>query len=64
MNTFLRNTISKLYNAVSAPVEGEQQQKQEDIVLTPHEHERALKRAYRSFVKPGLPRTDIDSYFD
>ena len=56
----MRNTISKLYNAVSAPVEEEQQQKEEDIVLTPHEHERALKRAYRSFVIPGLP----NSYFD
>ena len=64
MNTFLRNTISKLYNAVSAPVEEEQQQKEEDIVLTPHEHERALKRAYRSFVIHRLPKTDIDSYFD
>ena len=28
------------------------------------EHERALKGAYRSFVIPGTPKTDIDSYFD
>ena len=88
MNTFLRNTISKLYNAVSAPVAatrdalterlqsvretasllynrmvedmgygqetlkdivekeaGEEQQQEEEIDLTPHEHERALKGA-------------------
>ena len=30
----------------------------------PHEHERALKGAYRSSVIPGTPKTDIDSYFD
>ena len=104
----MRNQLTKLYNAVSAPVaatrdalaerlqrvretasllynkfvenmgygqetlkdivekeaEEEQQQKEEDINLTPHEHERALKGAYRSFVMPGLPKTDIDSYFD
>ena len=37
---------------------------EEDIDLTPHEHKRALKGAYRSFVMPGLPKTDTDSYFD
>ena len=42
----------------------EQQQEKEDIDLIPHEHERALKRAYRSFVVPGAPKTDIDSYLD
>ena len=41
-----------------------QQQEKEDIDLTPHEHERALKGAYRSFVIPGAPKTDIDSYID
>ena len=30
--------------------------------LTPHEHERALKGSYRSFVMPGRPKTDINSY--
>ena len=107
MNTFLRNTISKLCNVVSAPVAAardalterlqsvretasllynrmvenmvygqetlkdivekeaeEEQQQEEDIDLTPHEHERALKGAYRSFVIPGAPKTDIYSYFD
>ena len=42
----------------------EEQRQEEDIDLTPHEHERALKGAYRSFVIPGVPNTDIDGYFD
>ena len=33
----------------------EEQRQEEDIDLTPHEHERALKGAYRSFVIPGVP---------
>ena len=41
--------------------EGEQE---EDLVLTPHEYEKALKEAYKSFVIPGVPKTDIDSNFD
>ena len=41
----------------------EEQQQEEDVDLTPHEHERALNAAYRSFVIPGAPKTDIDSYF-
>ena len=103
----MRNQLTKLYNAVSAPVAAtrdalaerllsvrntasllynrmmenkeygrersedivekeaeEEQQQEEDIDLTPHEHERALKGAYRSFVIPGAPKTDIYSYFD
>ena len=111
MSSWMRNTISKLYSAVSAHVaatgnalterlqsvretasllynrmmenmeygrqrlkdivekeareeETKEQQKEEDIDLTPNEHERALKGAYRSFVVPGAPKTDIDSYFD
>ena len=70
----VRETASLLYNRVVENVgygqetlkdivekeaEEEQQQKEEDINLTPHEHERALKGAYRSFVMPGLPKTDI-----
>ena len=43
---------------------GEEQQKEEDVDLIPHEHGRALTGAYRSFVMPGKPKTDIDSYFD
>ena len=105
----MKNQLTKLYNAVSAPVaatrdalterlqsvrettsllyntmmenmgygqqetlkdimekeaEEEQQQDKEDIDLIPHEHEIALKGAYRSFVMPGKPEADIDSYFD
>ena len=42
--------------------EEEGQQQEEDVDLTPHEHERALKGTYRSFVMRGKPKTDIDSY--
>ena len=112
MTSWMRNQLTKLYNAVSAPVtatrdalaerlqsvcetafllynrmvenmgfeqeklkdivekeaEEEQQQEegeeQEDVDLTPHKYGRALKGAYRRFVIPGVPKTDIDSYFD
>ena len=106
MTNWMRNQLTKLYNAVSAPVaatrdalterlqsvretasllynrmvenmgyglerlkdivekEAEEEQEEENVDLTPHEHERALKGAYRSFVIPGVPKTDIDSYFD
>ena len=114
MSTFLRNTISRLYNAVSAPAAAtrdafverlqsvretpsllynrmmdnieygwerlkdiveketreeeeettEQTREEENIDLTPQEDEIALKGAYRSFVIPGTPKTDTDSYFD
>ena len=108
MTSWMRNQLTKLYNAVSAPVaatrdalaerlqsvretasllynrmvenmgygqerlkdivekeaEEEQQQEQEDLDLTPHEHEKALKGAYKSFVISNVPKTDIDSYFD
>ena len=101
----MRNQLTKLYNAVSAPVtatrdalaerlqsvrdtasllynrmmenmrygqetlkgilEKEAEEvEEEDIDLTTHEHKRILREAYRSFVIPGTPKTDIDSYFD
>ena len=113
MSTFLRNTISRLYNDVSAPVAAtrdalaerlqsvretasllynrmmdnieygwerlkyivekeareeeeettEQTREEDNIDLTPQEDEIALKGAYRSFVIPGTPKTDTDSYF-
>ena len=113
MRTFLRNTISRLYNDVSAPVAAtrdalaerlqsvretasllynrmmdnieygwerlkyivekeareeeeettEQTREEDNIDLTPQEDEIALKGAYRSFVIPGTPKTDTDSYF-
>ena len=28
------------------------------------EHQRALKGVYESFIKPAIPKTDIDSYVD
>ena len=43
---------------VEAEAEKENQE-EEYIDLTPHEHERALKGAYRNFVIPGAPKTDI-----
>ena len=107
MTGWMKNQLTKLYNAVSAPVAAirdalaerlqsvcetasllynrvvdnmgngqetlkdivekeaeEQQQQEEDVDLTLHEHERALKGAYRSSVITGRPKTDIDSYFD
>ena len=42
----------------------EEEEEEEDIDLTPHEHERVLRGAYRSFVIPDTRKTDIDSYFD
>ena len=41
--------------------EAEEEEQQQDVDLTPHEHERALKGAHRSFVIPGAPKIDIDS---
>ena len=98
MTSWMRNQLTKLYNAVSAPMtatrdalaerlqrvrettsllynrmtenmgygqerlkdivekEAEEEQQQEgDIDLTPYEHERALKEAYRRFVIPSTP---------
>ena len=55
----LKNIVEK-----EAEEEEHQQEEEEDFDLIPHEHERALRRAYRSFVMPGKPKTDIDSYFD
>ena len=68
----LTNIILRLYDGakktwkdiVEKEAGEEQQQEEEYVDLTPHEHERALKGAYKSFVIPGIPKTDIDSYFD
>ena len=70
---FLRakNSILGLYDGakktLKCNVQGEvekENQEEQDVDFTPHEHKRALKRAYRSFVIPGAPKTNIDSYFD
>ena len=67
----MRNNIAygqeRRKDIVEKKVEEEQQQEEEekeDVDLTLHEHERALKGAHRSFVIPGTSKTDIDSYFD
>ena len=76
----VRDTASLLYNRMMENMgyrrerlkdivekeaeEEEQQQEKEDMDLTLHEHERVLRGAYRSFVIPGTPKTDIDIYFD
>ena len=39
-------------------------QEEEDAYLTPNEHKKVLKAAYRSFVISGAPKSDVDSYFD
>ena len=69
----VKNSILELHDsakkALKGYMEGEvwkenQEEEEEDVDLTPHEHERALKGVYRSFMIPGTPKTDIDSYFD
>ena len=59
-----RKTLKDIVEKEAEEEAKEKQQKKEDINLTPHEHERALKGAYRSFVVPGTPKTNIDSYID
>ena len=54
----------RLKDIVEKEAQEEEQQQEEDIDLTLHEHERALRGAYRSFVIPGTPKTDTDIYFD
>ena len=55
----------RLKDIVEKEAEEEKQQQEEEYIdLTPHEHERTLKGAYESFVIPGVPKTDIDSYFN
>ena len=66
----VKNSILRLYDGAKKTLKGdleaeaEKENQEEDIDLTPDEHERALKGAYRSFVIPGASKTDIDSYFD
>ena len=76
----VRDTASSLYNKMMENMrygqktlkdivekevgEEKDQQQEENFDLTLHEHERALKGAFRSFMMPGKPKTDIDSYLD
>ena len=50
-----------LKDIVEREAEEGQQQEEEHVDLTPHEHERALKGAYRNFVMPGASKTVIDN---
>ena len=50
----------RLYDGAKKTLQGDveaetekKNQEEEDIDLTPHEHERTLKGAYRSFLIPG-----------
>ena len=62
----MRYEQETLKDIVEKEAEEEEQQEEEekDVDLTSHQHERALKGAYRSFTMPGKPKTDVDSYFD
>ena len=65
-----KNRIPRLYDGAKKTLKdivekkAEEEEEEEDVDLTPHEYERALKGAYRSFMMPGKPKTDIDSYFE
>ena len=56
-----KNGILGLYDGAKETLKGivkkeaEEAEEEEDADLTPHEHERALKGAYRSFMMPGNP---------
>ena len=60
--------LERLTDIVEKEAEEEEQQQEEeqaeDIDLTPHKHEIALKGACKSFVMPVKLKTDIDSYLD
>ena len=76
----VRDTASLLYNRMMENMgygqerlkdivqkeaeEEQQQEEQEGVDLTPHEHEREFKGAYKGFVIPRASKTGIDSYFD
>ena len=48
-----------LKDYVEGEARKENQEEEEDVDLTPHEHERALKGAYRSFMIPGTPKKEL-----
>ena len=68
-----KNTILKFHDdtkkALNVDVEDAAERENQEVVngninLTPHENERAFKRAFRSSEIARAPKTDIDSYFD
>ena len=66
----VRETASLLYNRMMDNIQNklknivEKEAKKDNVDLTPMDHERALKEAYKSFVVPGLPKADVDSYIE
>ena len=60
----IRYGQNKLKNIVEKEAKKEHKQTGDNVDLTPMEHERALKEAYKSFVVPGLPKADVDSYIE
>ena len=68
----IKNTVSKAFSKAKTRILSmydSAKKTLKDIVekeadLTPQEHERALKGAYKSFMIPWVPKTDIDSYVD
>ena len=62
-----KNSILRLYDSAKktligdAEGEAKKESQEEDGDLMPPEHERNIKGAYRSYVIPGAPKTDIDS---
>ena len=69
----MKNSTLSLYNGVKNTLKGaaekkakkeNQEQTKDEVDLTPHEHERALKEAYRNFVIPRLVKADIDGCDD
>ena len=68
LTLYLPGPYDRAKKALKGDVESEDgkknQEGEENIDLTPHEHESALKNACISFVIPGASKTVIDSYFD
>ena len=48
----------------TAEEEHQEEEQENNPDLTPMEHERVLKEAYKIFVVPGLPKADVDSYIE
>ena len=60
--SFLRvkNSILSLYDSAKKT----EKQAEDEVDSMPQEHDRALKRAYKSFVVPSLSKADLDCYVD
>ena len=67
----IKNSMLEVHDIVKKTVKGyvegetrNENQEEEYVNFKPYEHERALRRTYRSFVVPGKPKTGNDSYSD